>query len=188
MACGGPSSLTRDWTHVSCIGITESCQASVCSSVLSGHNKDLEWWTFKPLVCLRSWTDHVIALRQISVTYSSMLQPATALFYLEDSKRIHPQVQGHGDPKTWREESGGVQQRVGRGVGERAGFGSSFMFLPPPGPALRKLGQPGALFVLPEVLTQVLGPSFVLFLRAFPFLVFKPPPFRTPFSYSNYLT
>ena len=52
-------------------------------------------------------------------------------------------------------------------------FGSSFyMFFPPPGPALCKLGQPGVLFVLPEVLTPVLRPSFVLFSRAFPFPVF----------------
>ena len=40
------------------------------------------------------------------------------------------------------------------------------------GPVLCKLGQPGALFVLLEVLTPVLGPSFVLFSRAFPFQVF----------------
>ena len=38
-----------------------------------------------------------------------------------------------------------------------------------PGPVLCKLGQPGVLFVLPEVLTLVLEPSCVLF---FPFLVF----------------
>ena len=36
-----------------------------------------------------------------------------------------------------------------------------------PGPVLCKLAQPGVLFVLPEVLTQVLGPSFVLFSSAF---------------------
>ena len=67
-------------------------------------------------------------------------------------------------------------------------FGSSFyMFFPPPGPALCKLGQPRVLFVLPEVLTQVLRPSFVLFLQAFPFLMFQPLPFWTV-SYSNYLT
>ena len=57
-----------------------------------------------------------------------------------------------------------------------------------PGPVLCKLGQPGMLLVLPEVLTPVLGPSFVLFLRAFPFLVFWPPPFWTLFPYSAYLT
>ena len=57
--------------------------------------------------------------------------------------------------------------------GEPGPFGSSFyMFFPPPGPALCKLGQPGVLFVLPEVLTPVRRPSFVLFSRAFPFLVF----------------
>ena len=39
------------------------------------------------------------------------------------------------------------------------------------GPVLCKLGQPGVLFVLPEVLTLVLGPSLVLFSWAFPFLV-----------------
>ena len=47
------------------------------------------------------------------------------------------------------------------------------------------LGQPGVLFILPEVLTPVLRSSFVLFLRAFPFLVFQPPPFWTLFSYSK---
>ena len=47
-----------------------------------------------------------------------------------------------------------------------------FICFPLPGPVLCKLGQPGVLFVLPEVLTPVPGPSFVLFLWAFPFLVF----------------
>ena len=47
-------------------------------------------------------------------------------------------------------------------------FGSSFyMSFPPPGLVLCKLGQPGVLSVLPEVLTLVLGPFFVLFLQAF---------------------
>ena len=50
---------------------------------LSRRNKDLEWWTLKPLwhvTALRSWTDRVIALSQMSVT---------ALFYLDNSKKIH---------------------------------------------------------------------------------------------------
>ena len=52
-------------------------------------------------------------------------------------------------------------------------FGSSFyMFFSPSGAALCKLSQPGVLFVLFEVLTLVLGPSFVLFSQAFFFLVF----------------
>ena len=36
------------------------------------------------------------------------------------------------------------------------------MFLPPPGPAPGKLGLAGVLFVLPEVFTLVLGPTFAL--------------------------
>ena len=49
---------------------------SVISSVLSHHNRDLKWQTLKPSAHHRSWTDRVIALRQISVTapcYSSIL-------------------------------------------------------------------------------------------------------------------
>ena len=69
-----------------------------------------------------------------------------------------------------------VRERDSESEREPWPFGSSFyMFPPPPGPALCNLGQPGALFVLPEVLTLVLGPSFVLFflpLFLFPFLVF----------------
>ena len=45
-----------------------------------------------------------------------------------------------------------------------------FICLSLPGPVLCKLGQPGVLFVLPEVLTSLLGP-FVPFSWAFPFLV-----------------
>ena len=50
---------------------------------LSHHNKDLERWTLKPSVrhSSRVLANRVIALRQVSVT---------ALFYLEDSRRIHP--------------------------------------------------------------------------------------------------
>ena len=72
-------------------------------------------------------------------------------------------------------------------------FGSSpYMFFPPPGPGVCKLDWPGVLFVLPDVLTLVLGPSFFLFSWAFSFLIKRrkgiPSPFWTPFSYSNYLT
>ena len=84
-------------------------------------------WSPQRVTALGSWTNHVIALRQISVT---------ALFYLEDSRRIHPQR---------REESGGTRQRVGKEGRERerafAGgrkrervdaLGSSFCVPPPP--------------------------------------------------------
>ena len=90
-------------------------------------------WVYTPRFCLittKIWNDikalacHssrvldrpcYMALRQISVT---------ALFYLENSKRIHPQGWGHADSKTQRGESGGARQRavgveVGRGERER---------------------------------------------------------------------
>ena len=66
-------------------------QVSVLSSVLSLLNKNLKRWTLEPSAChssqtdhvraLGSWTDCVIALRQISVT---------AQFYLENRRKIHP--------------------------------------------------------------------------------------------------
>jgi len=48
---------------------------------LSRHNKDLERQTLKPsrVTALGSWTNRATALRQVSVT---------ALFYLEDSRRV----------------------------------------------------------------------------------------------------
>ena len=55
---------------------------------------------------------------------------------------------------------------------EKRALAPLFIRFSVPGPVLCKLGQPGVLFVLPEVLTLVLGPSFVLFLQAFPFQVF----------------
>ena len=44
------------------------------------------------------------------------------------------------------------------------------MCLSLPGPVLCKLGQPGVLFVSPEVLTPVLGPSLFHFRGLFPSL------------------
>ena len=55
---------------------------------------------------------------------------------------------------------------------EKRALAHLFICFSVPGPVLCKLGQPGVLFVLPEVLTPVLGPSFVLFSQAFPFQVF----------------
>ena len=89
----------------------------------SRHNKDLEWQTLKPpwrvialgswidcVIALRSQKDHVIALRQISVT---------ALFYLEDSRKIHLQgvrARRYKDTK----------RRAPQLTAEREPFGSSF--------------------------------------------------------------
>ena len=73
----------------------------------------------------------------------------TALFYLENSRKSILQALGHVDPKTRREERPERERER-----EPFPFGSSFyMSFPPPGSALCKLDQPGALFVLPEDLT-----------------------------------
>ena len=134
--------------------LTWFCQASVISLVLSCFNGNLKRQTLKPLACHSSWTDRVIALR-------SVLQlRVTAQIYLENSKKVHPRGVRACQPKdAKRKESPGPLAPL-------------FICPPPPGPALCKLGQPGVLFVLPEVLTPVRRPSFVLFSRAFPFLVF----------------
>ena len=116
------------------------------------------------VTALRSRMDRVIALRQISVT---------ALFYLEDSRKIHLQSMRARRTKDVKRRA---PQRAGEREWERerelalAPFFICFFFFP--GPVLCKLGQPGVLFVLPEVLTPVLVPSFVLISRAFLLLIF----------------
>ena len=83
-----------------------------------------------------SWTKHVIALRQISVT---------ALFYLEDSRRIHPQSVRACQPKDlkgreWRSAWGRGREREGERKSartrerkrERKHFGSFHMFFSSP--------------------------------------------------------
>ena len=70
------------------------CQTSVCFSVLILSQQRFGATDIKALgTVLRSWTNCVRALRQISVI---------ALFYLEDSRRIHPRR---------REESEGARQQ-----------------------------------------------------------------------------
>ena len=124
--------------------------------------------------------DHVIALTQISVTaqcYSSILFRRQQ--ENPSSGREGTQIQRH-------EEKSAPACRGERESELALAPLSICLYLPGPVPC--KLSQPGMLFVLHEVLTPVLGPSFVLFSWAFPFLVFQPPPFWTPFPYSTYLT
>ena len=153
----------------------EVSRESMLLSSLSRHNKGLEWQTLKPprrvtalgswidrVIALRSRKDCVIALRQISVKLS-----VTALFCLEDSRKIH--LRGARARRSKDAKRRAPQRGRER---EKASFGSSFYSFPLPGPVLCKVGRPGVLVGLPEVLTLVLGPSFVLFSRAFPFFVF----------------
>ena len=72
-------------------------------------------------------------------------------------RNIHPQGMRAGQPKSPKRSPW-------------LNFGSSFyVFFSPPESVLYKLGQPGGLFVLPEVLTPVLRSFFVLFM-GFPLL------------------
>ena len=142
------------------------CQASVCSLVFVSSQQGFGVTDIKSpprrVTALGSWTDRVIALREISVT---------ALFYLEDSRPNHlpgMRARWSKDP----EKSAPAHRTRGGGgwVGEReSSLVPLFMFFfLPPGRVLYKLGL-GRSAVPPEVLTSVLGPYFVLFLWAFPF-------------------
>ena len=112
------------------------------------HVTALGSWTGR-VIALRSWTDRVVALS------------VTALFYLEDSRKIHLQgMRARGSKEAKRR----APQRTGVGERERERepFGCSFIcYCLPPGPALWKLDLVRSP-VLPEVLTPVLGPSLDL--------------------------
>lgn len=120
---------------------------------------------------------------QTNQCYSSVLQ----LYFIQKiaGKSIH-EARGHAHPKTRREESWGEHQRTGERPPRT--FGSSpHVSFPPPGPALCKRGsQQCCLLRLRSSLRSSDLP--LLFLLASPFLVFQPPPFWAPLSYSNYLT
>ena len=103
----------------------------------------------------------------------------TALFYLEDSRRIHPRSVRACQPKDWkrrewRSARGRQRERVRERERERAHargreregesalappFRCFFLHLSLP---YVNWTQPGVLFVIPEVFTLVLGPSFDL--------------------------
>ena len=96
---------------------------------------------------------------------------------LEEEKSVEERASAGG--------SGGERER------ERAcALASSFYMFSSPAHALCKLGATTSA-ILPEVLTPVLGPSLTFLCSVFvgfslPRLL--PPPFWTPFPYSNYLT
>ena len=112
----------------------------VISSVLSCHNKNLKQRT------------SVTALRWTSVTalcYSSVL--------FRKQRKIHPQGIRARQPKR-REEKRGPQPKVGSSC-------NMFFLLPLGLPYVNWASQECCLFYL-RFPTPVLGPSFVLFLRA----------------------
>ena len=94
-------------------------EPSACHSSLIDH-----------VIALGSWTDHVVALRQISVKQLCV----TVLFYLGNSGKS-PSSRREGMPTPKREESGGV--RVGGRGRERETPGPlaplfKYFFLPSP--------------------------------------------------------
>ena len=111
------------------------CEVSVCSSVLSHHNKDLEWRTSKPSVChsSRSWTGRVIAVRSRTECVIALRQiSVTALFYLENSRKIHLQGVRACRPKRREEKSAPARGRET----DPWPFGSSvYLSFPLPRPA-----------------------------------------------------
>ena len=142
--------------------------------------------------CYSLWTDQCYS-SQMDQCYSFMLQLSFIQKIKENTSLSH---EGLSTQKTQREDRENERERKKK---EREHMHKRerppafwllflYVFFHPSGPALCKLGQPGVLLVLLEVLTLILRPSFVLFSRAFPFLVFQPPPFWTSFPYSNYLT
>ena len=113
----------------------------------------------------------VTALR--GQTVLQLLNQCYSSIYLDNSRKIHLRsVRAHGSKDAKRRSPHHVGERKRERKGEKRALAPLFICFSVPGPVLCKLGQPGKWFVLPEVLTPVLGPSFVLFLRAFPFQVF----------------
>ena len=115
---------------------------------LSRHNRDLERRTLKPprrVMALRSWIDHVIALRCPMDRVIALRQiSVTALFYLEDSRKIHLS----GVRARRSKERRRAPQRTGERERELA-LAPLFICLSPPGPVLCKLGsQECCLFYL----------------------------------------
>lgn len=126
------------------------------SSLLSHDNKNLKRWTIKPSACHSSRTACVTVLGQIT-------------FYLENKRKIYlSRREGMPTQKTQREEreSECVCTRERRNP-VLALWRLFICFFLPLELSCVKLGQPGVLLVLSEVLTPV-GPSFAPFLQTFP--------------------
>ena len=156
-----------------------NCRASVFSSVLSRLNKNLKRRTLKPLAHHSSWTgpvtalryrtDRAIALRQISVT---------ALFYLGNSRKIHPpDVRACWAKDEKRRLWGRKRESERTRLGERERPGPLAplfnMVFPPPGlPYVNWGSQECCLFYLRSSLRSSELPLFY-FLRCFPSLSFS---------------
>ena len=153
---------------------------------LSRQIKDLEWRTLKPPRCvtaLRSWIDHVIPLRSRKDHVIALRQiSVTALFYLEDSRKIRLQD---------------VRARLSKDTSRRApqlageselALALLFICLSLSGPVLCKLGQPGVFFCFTWGPHSGPWTFFCFIFVGFSLPCLWPPPFWTPFPGSTYLT
>ena len=105
--------------------VRSGCQVSVCSSVLSRHNTDWESWTLRPLrrvTALGSWTDRVIALREISVTS----QCCSSILFRRQQENPSSKHEGMS---TQRHEEKRAPGRGREREREREPFSSSFYML-----------------------------------------------------------
>ena len=119
------------------------CQGSVFSSALSHLNKNLKQRSLEPLAChssqtdrviaLGSWTDCVIPLRSRTdcvIALRSMLQLyVTALFYLENSRKIHPQGVRACQPNDAKRRQWGECASVQERERDPWTFGSFFLYV-----------------------------------------------------------
>ena len=140
---------------------------------LSHHNKDLERWTLKPLAC------HSSRVLDTPCYSSQANQCQSSILFRRQQE--NPSLKHEGMP-TQRLEKKRVEERAGEGERERKRgrererahayrrerepesalappFMCFFLHLSLP---YANCGQPGVLFVLPEVSILVLGPSFDL--------------------------
>ena len=155
------------------------CQPSMFSSVLSHLNKNLKLWMLEPWACHRSrtdcvialgsWADCVIALRSRTdgvIALRTVLQlRVTAQFYLENSRKIHPQGARACRPKDAKRREG---------VGSPGPLALPFIicFSSPLGLPYVNWADRSALFYLRSSLRSLNLPLFY-FCRLFPSLSFS---------------
>ena len=113
-----------------------SCQMSIYFLVLSHHDKDLEWQTLKPLVCHSSQVSNRLCYSSLDKLVLQLR--VIALFYLDNSRKIHPQGLRACQPKDVKRRE---PQRAGEKERDPQPFGSSFYMSPTHlRPAVCKLG------------------------------------------------
>ena len=133
-----------------------------CKEIQCVHPKGNQSWVFiGSLRGVYNFLGSVSPQQKFKATDGPVLQLS---FIWQAKENTSSRCEGGWTQKTWGEERPTAQFWLLL----------LYVFSPPSEPALCKLNYPGVLFVLPEVLSMALGPSFVLFLwRAFPFLSFS---------------